>query len=420
MLPSYLHCFQFDVKAGDPAANLARVKEAMAELNPAAGGLLLLPELWSAGFSYDRFAWQGRQTDFILEELVVAAGKYGVMIAGTLPEKAAVREKEHYFNTMFFTGPEGVIGRYRKQHLFPPLAEERYFSPGDRPDPVSTDMGVIGALVCFDIRFPELARYQVRQGAELIVVSGQWPATRQQHWQTLLQARAIENQVYVAACNRCGESGGTLYQGGSLIIAPDGAIIREAGDQEGWFGCPLQSQVVHRARTLFTSAGKFPYSFFSKDKIVEPERLVKKVDLMKQNGSTVVFTNGCFDILHAGHVSYLEEARKEGDCLVVGVNSDSSVQAVKGPGRPVNREESRARVLAGLECVDYVVIFEEKTPLRIIKKVLPHVLVKGADWSPEKIVGAAEVEAVGGRVKNVELVADLSTSHIINKIKAQD
>jgi len=417
MLPSYLHCFQFDVKAGDPAANLARVKEAMAELNPAAGGLLLLPELWSAGFSYDRFAWQGRQTDFILEELVAAAGKYGIMIAGTLPEKAEVRGKEHYFNTMFFTGPEGVIGRYRKQHLFPPLAEDRYFSSGDRPDPVTTNMGIIGALVCFDIRFPELSSYQARKGAGLIAVSGQWPAVRQQHWQTLLQARAIENQIYVAACNRCGKSGKTLYQGGSLILAPDGTILQKADDQQGWSGCRLDSRVMQKARSLFVTAGMSPYSTFARDKIVSLERLLKKISIIRENGSRVVFTNGCFDILHQGHVTYLERARKEGDCLLVGINSDFSVRTIKGPDRPVNGEESRAMVLAGLACVDYVVIFNEETPLKLIKELLPDVLIKGADWSPDNIVGAAEVEAAGGRVKILELVADFSTSRIIKKIK---
>ncbi len=417
MLPNYINCFQFDVKNGNISSNLAGVKQAITELNPLPGGLLLLPELWSAGFAYENFDWQAEQTGLILDELVQLAGHYKVIIAGSLPEKTVIQGKEYYFNTMFFTGSAGIAGKYRKQHLFPPLAEDRYFSPGDRPDPVSTEMGMIGALVCFDIRFPELSSYQARQGAGLIVVSGQWPAVRKKHWQTLLQARAIENQVYVAACNRCGKSGETFYQGGSLILAPDGTIIKEAEDQQGWTGCRLYAKLLRKARSLFVTAGMSPYPVFARDKIVSLERLLEKVNLFRENGSRVVFTNGCFDILHEGHVTYLERARKEGDCLLVGINSDSSVRAIKGPDRPVNGEKSRAMVLAGLECVDYVVVFNEKTPLELIKKLLPDILIKGADWSPDNIVGAAEVKAGGGRVKILELVADFSTSQIIKKIK---
>ncbi|MDP2105980.1 MAG: D-glycero-beta-D-manno-heptose 1-phosphate adenylyltransferase, partial [Desulfobulbaceae bacterium] len=134
-------------------------------------------------------------------------------------------------------------------------------------------------------------------------------------------------------------------------------------------------------------------------------------------GKRVVFTNGCFDILHQGHVTYLEAARRQGDCLVVGLNSDDSIRAIKGPERPVNREESRARVLAALGCVDYVVIFGEETPLRLITELLPDVLVKGADWPVEKIVGATEVIAHGGTVTTIPMVADCSTTGMIELIR---
>lgn len=138
---------------------------------------------------------------------------------------------------------------------------------------------------------------------------------------------------------------------------------------------------------------------------------------MSRSGlDTVVFTNGCFDILHPGHVDYLARARALGSRLVVGLNSDASVTRLKGPGRPVNDQTSRALVLAALECVDHVVVFDEDTPLELIRKVRPDVLVKGGDWSVDKIVGRDLVEARGGRVLSLPLLPGHSTTAIIERI----
>lgn len=135
-------------------------------------------------------------------------------------------------------------------------------------------------------------------------------------------------------------------------------------------------------------------------------------------GKTVVFTNGCFDILHPGHVDYLRRARELGDLLVVGVNSDASVRRLKGRCRPVNPEQDRVAVLAGLECVDRVVIFNQDTPLELIREVRPDVLVKGGDWPVEKIVGRDVVEESGGTVLSLKLLSGYSTSGIIDRILA--
>lgn len=132
---------------------------------------------------------------------------------------------------------------------------------------------------------------------------------------------------------------------------------------------------------------------------------------------TLVFTNGCFDLLHRGHVEYLDRARRLGDALVVGLNRDASVRAIKGPGRPVVAEEDRARVLAALECVDAVVLFAEETPRSLIAELLPDVLVKGGDYRPEEIVGHAEVRAAGGRVEVLPLVAGRSTSLLLERVR---
>jgi rfaE bifunctional protein nucleotidyltransferase chain/domain len=138
----------------------------------------------------------------------------------------------------------------------------------------------------------------------------------------------------------------------------------------------------------------------------------------RARGRRVVFTNGVFDILHPGHLRYLQEARALGDALIVGLNSDASVRRNKGPERPINRQEERAEILEALECIDAVVIFDEETPAEIIRAIQPDILVKGADWAENAIVGRDTVEARGGRVVRVALEQGFSTTSIIDRIKS--
>jgi rfaE bifunctional protein nucleotidyltransferase chain/domain len=137
----------------------------------------------------------------------------------------------------------------------------------------------------------------------------------------------------------------------------------------------------------------------------------------KRNGRRIVFTNGCFDVLHPGHVRTLEQAREFGDVLVVGINSDASVRQLKGEYRPFIPQNERAEILAAFECVDAVVIFDELTPREIISALSPDVLVKGSDWAADKIIGREEVEAAGGRVELVALVPGSSTTETLRKIR---
>ena len=132
----------------------------------------------------------------------------------------------------------------------------------------------------------------------------------------------------------------------------------------------------------------------------------------------IVFTNGCFDLLHAGHVSYLEKARSLGDALIIGLNSDSSVKKLKGKSRPLIEQKNRARVLSALSCVDFIVIFSAPTPLSLIKKIKPNVLVKGGDWKIKDIVGADFLRSYGGTVKSLPYLKGFSTKGLIKKIKS--
>jgi D-beta-D-heptose 7-phosphate kinase/D-beta-D-heptose 1-phosphate adenosyltransferase len=149
----------------------------------------------------------------------------------------------------------------------------------------------------------------------------------------------------------------------------------------------------------------------------ELERLRRERAEWKAAGLRVVFTNGCFDLLHPGHVSLLEQARAQGDRLVVGINSDASVRALKGEGRPVLPQEERVEALLALEAVDRVLVYDEPTPLPVIEALRPDVLVKGADWAADAIVGREVVEADGGRVVRVALLAGRSTSSLLERIR---
>lgn len=152
--------------------------------------------------------------------------------------------------------------------------------------------------------------------------------------------------------------------------------------------------------------------------LTDIQEILKIRESLKQKGKKIVFTNGCFDILHAGHVDYLKKAKEWGDVLIVGLNSDSSVRKNKGVNRPIVTQNERSYILKNLKSVDYVVLFEEETPINLIEKILPDVLVKGSDWKINKIVGKDIVESNGGEVKNIDLVAIQSTTEIIKKVLA--
>jgi D-beta-D-heptose 7-phosphate kinase/D-beta-D-heptose 1-phosphate adenosyltransferase len=151
-------------------------------------------------------------------------------------------------------------------------------------------------------------------------------------------------------------------------------------------------------------------------KLLHLESLIHERERLRREGARVVFTNGCFDLLHPGHVRYLAEARALGDALIVALNSDRSVRLLKGEGRPILKEGERAEVIAALESVDFVVVFDQDTPQDLIARLLPDVLVKGGDWSVDQIVGREEVEAAGGRVVTLPYVEGASTSELIKRI----
>ncbi|MBZ5534815.1 MAG: D-glycero-beta-D-manno-heptose 1-phosphate adenylyltransferase [Acidobacteriia bacterium] len=153
-----------------------------------------------------------------------------------------------------------------------------------------------------------------------------------------------------------------------------------------------------------------------RSKVYTREQFLPVRRKLLEAGLKLVFTNGCFDLLHPGHVDYLERARALGDRLLVAINSDESVRALKGDARPIVSQEERAEILGALECVDFVIIFPEETPREIIQALLPEILVKGSDWPPDEIVGRSEVEVSGGHVVSIDFLPGFSTTAIIETI----
>jgi len=156
---------------------------------------------------------------------------------------------------------------------------------------------------------------------------------------------------------------------------------------------------------------------FIANKIKDIKELKEIIGELRERGKRIVFTNGCFDLLHIGHIRYLRKAKTKGDVLIIGLNSDNSVRKIKGKGRPIVPQKERAEILSALEFVDFVVIFEEKTPLKLIRRIKPDVLVKGGDWKGKEIVGEEFVNSYGGRVFILPFTRGRSTTLLIKKIK---
>lgn len=216
---------QFNITLGEIEPNLELVRAALAELAAKGVQLAVLPEMWATGFAYKNLNQLAAQTDKIVAEIAALSAKYFMVIIGSLPEP----HEEKVYNTAYVLDNGELRGKYRKIHLFSLMQEDRSFDSGSSWLLAETSVGKIGVFICYDLRFPELARRLAVEGAEIMVVPGEWPKPRQEHWRTLLRARAIENQLFVIAANCCGVVGKLDFFGMSMIIDPKGDLLAEAG-----------------------------------------------------------------------------------------------------------------------------------------------------------------------------------------------
>lgn len=234
---------QFDIRLGDIDANLSYVIAEIKRLSKEDVKLIVLPEMWSTGYAWRELGKLSERTPDILKELKKASGK-GTVIIGSIPEK----DNGVIYNTAYVIDSGKVTGKYRKIHLFTPMKEDFFLKAGNEPLLCNTSVGKIGVLICYDVRFPELARRLTLEGAGILAVPAEWPHPRLDHWRTLLKARAIENQLFVIAANRCGKQGMVRFCGNSMIINPWGEVVSEAGEREETITAEIDLSLVAKYR----------------------------------------------------------------------------------------------------------------------------------------------------------------------------
>lgn len=217
---------QFSSLTGQVKENLKTAIDGIHALSDKGADIAVLPEMFSCSFDNENLKRHGEETPEILRSLKQTARQKNIIIAASMPEI----EGSDIFNTLYLIDRDGELaGSYRKVHLFSPTGEDLYFTNGTSPVVCNTSAGNIGLMICYDLRFPELCRKLTDMNAQIIIVSAQWPTKRVEHWDTLLRARAIENQVFIIAANRCGESEDLEFPGHSQIISPWGKVLA-AGD----------------------------------------------------------------------------------------------------------------------------------------------------------------------------------------------
>ena len=187
-----------------------------------------MPEMWSSGYDYRRLRDHAERTPEVVDEISALSSQLGLVVVGSLPLLA----DGNIYNAAYLLDNGAVVGCYRKLHMFSTMGEDRFLSPGDQLLVTDTSVGRVGVAICYDLRFPELFRKMALDGAEIICLPAEWPKPRQEHWRTLLRARAIENQLFVAAANCCGIQGKLDFFGMSLLLSSRGEVVAEGGEQD--------------------------------------------------------------------------------------------------------------------------------------------------------------------------------------------
>jgi predicted amidohydrolase len=219
---------QFNIKPGKVDLNLARATEGLFRVAQQGARLAILPEMWSCSYDYRNLTSLAAQSPLVLKHWQQVCRETGLVAVGSLPELADGK----IYNTAYVIDRGEMVGSYRKLHLFSTMQEDRYLAAGNETLVVDTSAGRLGIAICYDLRFPELFRKLALAGAEIICLPAEWPKPRQEHWNTLLRARAIENQLFIAAANCCGIQGKLDFFGHSQLISPLGTLLAFAGEEE--------------------------------------------------------------------------------------------------------------------------------------------------------------------------------------------
>lgn len=218
---------QFNIIIGDINANLNTVTTALHRIAQQGAKLAVLPEMWSCGYDYPHLKELAQETPKVLQQLQTECATHGLVTVGSLPEL----DQGTIYNTAYVIDNGDIVASYRKMHLFSTMREDKFLGAGNKSLVVKTSVGRLGVAICYDLRFPELFRKLALEGAEIICIPAEWPKPRQEHWQTLLRARAIENQLFVIAANCCGIQGKLDFFGLSQLISPLGNVLERAGEE---------------------------------------------------------------------------------------------------------------------------------------------------------------------------------------------
>lgn len=384
--------------------NLEKNLEKILEfIKKAKSKLVLFPELALTGYQNFKDLLPER-LESALREIQKSTGEKKVFLG------APLFHIDGYVNAYLALSSSGISCLAEKALLFPGLDDLSHLRPGQRKECFNLNSTTWLIAICFELRSPELVRGFLSEGLDGLIVPAQWPKSRIEHFKTLLKARALENQIHTIGVNGVGKIGEVELGGGSQIFSPSGEELGSCDDKETLFELTFELKTPPLPYPLRTP-------FLKTSKLKNLDELKEIITKRRAKGQVMVFTNGCFDLLHAGHVDYLQKARQLGDFLVVGLNSDESVQKIKGPERPINHQEYRVEVLSALACVDYIVLFNEETPEILIHTLRPDILVKGEDWPEERIVGGAFVKGYGGRVVRIPFGYKVSTTKLIEKIR---
>lgn len=244
-----IFCCQFDIVWENKDANFRIVEDLLANARPPSGSLVALPEMGFTGFSMNVAEIAADEPGLTETFLTAMARRHGVyLLAGLVTRTPDGLGR----NVAVLVTPHGKVdAHYQKLHLFSPAGEHAFYEPGSREVTFAWQRGTVAPFICYDLRFPEAFRAAIDRGVELYVVIANWPRVRERHWLTLLQARAIENQAFVAGVNRCGRDPHLDYSGRSVIIGPDGEIIADAGEANGWISAELDWETVRACRKRF-------------------------------------------------------------------------------------------------------------------------------------------------------------------------
>jgi D-glycero-beta-D-manno-heptose 1-phosphate adenylyltransferase len=349
----YVGYVQIPVIRGEVSRNLNSLQRSIQQLQPPPRTLLVLPELWGTGFAYQDLQDVLCEIQYLYEELRVLARGYNILLAGSLPESIPEKE-EQFYNTLTIIGAEGSYGSYRKQHLFP--GEESTFCPAPFSSmPITTPFGSFGCMVCYDIRFPNIARNQCQQGADILLCAAEWPTRRISHLRSLAIARAIENQTYMVVCNAIGWNGEIELGGQSLIISPDGKILCDGGVKADAQLTAVLWPEKAEAQRQFKSFTEAPFLDSWRMKIGTAITCLSNIEQRYRSGQRIIFIRIGLNEPLFQTIERLEQARRLGDYLVVAAD----IGVVSLPGKKYSERQTLA-TYAALGCVGSIFPMEEE------------------------------------------------------------